>query len=99
MRLVRILLIVGVVVGAANFIALSIGEDALGGNAINGKVEGGRFYVGSHGKFTEVTRRQFEHSRWHCRSVWFTHPLAMFCMLALYGLQSQAKADRESRTA
>lgn len=94
MKLARTLLIAGIVVGVANFVAFCISASLLGGDAISGKVDAGRFFVASHGKFTEVSECQFEYSRWHSRSVWVTHPLAMLCALGLYGLRSHEKSKR-----
>lgn len=44
------------------FIAVTM---TLGGSALNGKVEGGKFFVGSHGDYTEVSRSTYEHNLWH----------------------------------
>jgi len=49
----------------------------LGGAALWGKEESGRYYVGSHGHYTEVSQRVFECSRVHGLSVEITMPLAM----------------------
>src|SRR5215831_9649657 len=38
-----------------------------GGDALNGKVEGGRYYLGSHGRYTEVSARKYQFSR--CQTV------------------------------
>jgi len=41
-------------VAAVNFTAFFVAALALGGDAINGKAEGGRYYLSHHGKYTEV---------------------------------------------
>jgi len=46
------------------------------GDALNGKQEGDRYYLGSHGRYTEVSRRAFEYSAIQARSVEITFPLA-----------------------
>ena len=38
-----------------------------GGDALNGKIEGGRYYLGSHGHYTEVSARKYQFSR--CQTV------------------------------
>jgi hypothetical protein len=53
----------------------------LGGDAVNGKIVDGHFYRGSHGQFREVSEAIFDYSRWHVRSVFVGHPLAMLCWL------------------
>ena len=55
----------------------------LGGDAVNGKAEAGRFYL--HGVrvengvkvYTEVSERVFNYSRWHVYSIFITWPLLM----------------------
>ncbi len=42
-----------------NFAAFFVHAVVLGGDAWSGKVDNGHFFVGSHGKFTEVTEAQF----------------------------------------
>jgi hypothetical protein len=37
----------------------------LGGDAFNGKAESGRYYLGQHGKFTEVSVGVFQYSQAH----------------------------------
>ena len=44
---------------------------------MNGKAQAGRFYLASHGKYTEVSRRTWTYSKFHTISVWITHPLAI----------------------
>ena len=66
-----------------NFLAFVTGAAVIGGDAANGKVESGHYFVGSHGKFREVTPAVFEYSQWHTRSVWLTHPLAILAGFAM----------------
>lgn len=35
-----------------------------GGSALLGKVEAGRYYLGDHGRYTEVSARKYQLSRW-----------------------------------
>jgi hypothetical protein len=64
------------VFAVVNFVAFLIGSAKLGGDAVNGKMEDGRYYVADHGKLTEVTHAAFTYSRIHCYTLFITHPLA-----------------------
>ena len=48
-----------------------------GGDAINGKQEDGKYYLGDHGNYTEVSKAFFQYSRVHAILVWITHPVAI----------------------
>lgn len=87
----RKLCIAGAALGFANFIAFGIGAGVLGGDAVNGKQEGDRYYVCNHGKYTEVSERAFAYSRFHAHSVWFTHPFAMLCLWAAHSYNQRSK--------
>jgi hypothetical protein len=60
-----------------NFVVFFIVAARIGGDAVNGRVRDGRFYVMNHGRYTEVSERVFTYSRWHVYSIWMTHPLAL----------------------
>lgn len=64
-----------ILVGMLNFAAFMVATMILGGDAVNGKADGQRYYVGNHGRYTEVSQSTFEYSRWHTYSIWITHPL------------------------
>ena len=64
-------------VGILNFIAFFIIALSLGGDAVNGKEEAGRYYLANHGRYTEVSRSVFMYSKVHTCSVWVTHPLVL----------------------
>ncbi len=63
--------------GMINFIIFASIALGLGGNAVNGKIENGHYFLISHGHFTEVTSSIFIYSKWHTYSLFVTHPLAM----------------------
>ena len=44
----------------------------LGGDAFNGRIDGGRFFVGSHGEYTEVPESVYKYSRIHVISLFVT---------------------------
>ena len=49
-----------------NWIAWFWGASAIGGTAFEGKVEGGKYFLGSHGKIThEVSRGVYRYSVIH----------------------------------
>lgn len=56
---------IGTVVNFAVFWAVAV---ISGGDALNGKIEGGRYFLASHGNYTEVTRGFFLYSRVHALS-------------------------------
>jgi hypothetical protein len=61
-----------------NFTVFWIVALILGGDAINGKVEDGRYYLGSHGRYTQVSADVYVYSRIHTISIFITHPLGIF---------------------
>jgi len=67
----------------ANFFAFVLISLYLGGDAVNGKIDSGRFYLGSHGRYTEVSARVFTYSKWHTYSVLVTHSAAFLSALVL----------------
>src|SRR5262245_24644758 len=66
-----------------NFFAFSIVAHRLGGDAVYGKAEGGRYYVfgdaATDGQkvYTEVSQTVYNYSRWHVYSLFVTWPLMM----------------------
>jgi hypothetical protein len=83
--------------GLANFAVFVAVALRLGGDAVNGKVEDGRYFVSSHGKDTEVSRETYLYSRTHARSVWITHPLALLAAFAAARIdKAEEKRSAES---
>jgi hypothetical protein len=77
----RVLNIIGrtlLFIAIINSTAFWIIAVSIGGDAISGKAEGGRYYLSSHGKLTEVSSPVWHYSRVHTISVWITVPLAIF---------------------
>lgn len=48
-----------------NFVAYVIAACVLGGDAWNGCIQHGHYYLSSHGHLTEVSRAVFQYSLWH----------------------------------
>ena len=67
-----------------NFASFVIIAVHLGGDALNGKVENGRYFLSNHGRLTEVSADVFSYSRWHAESVFVTHALGMCAMAGLF---------------
>ncbi len=81
-----------IAIGILNFVSFCIVAEVIGGDAINGRIDGGRYFVSEHGHDTEVSRSVFEYSRFHAHSVWVTHPLVFVGFLILYGAHEQRKS-------
>jgi hypothetical protein len=64
-------------IGIANFFWFFVESLSLGGDALNGYVRGGHYYVASHGSYTEVSAAAWNWSRVHALSLFVTHPLAI----------------------
>jgi len=62
---------------ALNFVVFCLVAVGIGGDAVNGKIVAGHFYLAEHGKLTEVSEAVFTYSLWHVRSLFVTHPLAI----------------------
>jgi hypothetical protein len=54
--------------GFLNFAAFVVMDFWIGGTASSGKIVDGRFYVGMHGTFTEVSHAVFVYSTYHTYS-------------------------------
>lgn len=57
---------------------------AIGGSALNGKIEYGHYYLGEHGRFTEVSVTTYRYSEYHEFLFFVSFPVLM--VLALRGL-------------
>ena len=64
------------VVGVAmivNFAAYWLIAAGYGGEARTGHIKDGRYFLGCHGSYTEVSRSVWSYSYYHGRSIWITH--------------------------
>jgi hypothetical protein len=75
--------VIAVLIGGVNFVWFAAESAQLGGDALNGYVADERYFVASHGTFTEVARGTWEWSRAHAISVFATHPFALLGMAYL----------------
>jgi len=69
-------------IAIVNFLTFFLIAISIGGDAVNGKVEDGKYYVVNHGKYTEVSKAVFTYSRFHVYSIWVTHPVGVLAMIA-----------------
>jgi len=89
-RLTRLGLAI-VFLGLINFAAFGIDSLLLGGDAVHGKVENERYYVGNHGKYTEVPKIAWHYSAAHAASISATGTLTMLGGLVLLWCQQLAR--------
>ncbi len=71
------LAVIVIILGFANFQAFLIESNALGGDALNGHVTDGHFYVTSHGTDTEVSQAVWTASQIHALVTLLSWPLVM----------------------
>ena len=77
-----------------NFLLYAIIAESIGGDAINGRVDAGRYYLGRHGGYTEVSHAVFNYSRLHTYVLW-AHYLLFF--IAGAALEIKSRRDRSKR--
>ena len=86
-----------ILMALANSTSFWFASAALGGDALNGKIEDGPYYVAEHGKYTQVSEVQFRYSAWHTRSILVTHALGAVGMLLLYAIGDPFVTQRNAR--
>jgi len=72
-----------IVVGFANFLAFFVVSAAIGGDALNGHVTDGHYYVASHGSYTEVPQLAWTASWIHAVVTKVSWPLVILAMAFL----------------
>jgi hypothetical protein len=82
--------------GGANGVAFFTVSLVLGGDA--DKVEDGRYYVSSHGRFTEVSRKAWIFSDYHRKTTWGTSLLAALAVAVIMGSIWKSELARPSLT-
>ena len=80
------------VLAIVNFAAFWVMAVYLGGDAVNGGIRDGHYYLMSHGRSTEVSAAVFNYSKWHAYSVWVTHPLGLLAAFVLARRKSNANS-------
>ncbi len=77
LAVVAVVILAMTVYGLVTFVAET---QQLGGDALNGHVQDGRYYVADHGRYTEVTADQWELSRSHEIRMLVMQPIAVVAM-------------------
>jgi hypothetical protein len=81
------------ILNLAVYIAVAV---TLGGDAVNGHVESGRYFLSMHGNLTEVSRQVFEFSRWYTYLLWLHFGIAF--VLAMWSwVRSRAPRPSNNR--
>jgi hypothetical protein len=83
-------------VAVVNFLAFGIAAVSLGGDALNGKAEGGHYYLAHRGNLTEVSESVWTYSRIHSISVIITHVLGILGGGGLMTLAQKLKARNKT---
>ncbi len=71
------------VLAVVNFVAFFAVAVSIGGDALSGKAEGGRYYLSNHGVLTEVSPAVYTYSSVHTVSILVTHGVTVGWALVL----------------
>jgi hypothetical protein len=82
------------IVAFVNFVLLSFGAVLLGGDAFSGHAESGHYFLGSAGKFVEVSRNVWMYSYVHVISNFVTFGLAVIA-LTVVAFRGLLNLDRQ----
>ena len=95
LRIAQKFCIAAVVVGLLNFVLFVAGTLYLGGDAVNGKTEQGKYYLWGyyHGVkgYHEVSQSVFHYSKWHTYSMWITWTLMLFASFAYRAIDKRLR--------
>jgi len=83
---------IATVINSVVFIAVAL---YLGGDALSGKIENGRYYLNSHGRYTEVPAQIYQYSNVHARAVAVSMPLAI--LIGIFLTQGRTHKSRSFR--
>ena len=84
------------VVAVVNFALLGFGASLLGGDAFSGYAEGGHYFLGTAGKFVEVSRNVWMYSYYHVIANFVTGGLALVA-LAVMVFRGLLNLDRDQK--
>ena len=59
-----------VVLATLNFLSFALMSLYIGGDALNGYVNAGKYFVCSHGSCTQVSPEMWRYSYWHATTAW-----------------------------
>jgi hypothetical protein len=80
------------IVAIVNFASFWIIAVLSGGDALNGKEQGGKYFLMSHGHYTEVSQAFFDYSAFHASSIWVTHCAAFLGAMWLFSRKKTTPA-------
>ena len=83
------------VLAILNFGALLYVTAQIGGDAMNGKIEAGHYFVGDHGVYTEVSRKVWVFSYLHTSSMIFTHGFFLLNAFLQYFLRDTDEEEQD----
>ena len=63
-----------------NFAAFIFISLWIGGDAVSGRIEDGKYYVRNRHQYTEVSRQVFLYSKYHVYLVWILHPIGLLSL-------------------
>ena len=75
--------VVVIILGFINFFWFMAESTSIGGDALNGHISNGRYYVASHGTYTEVSEAVWNASRMHAISMLASWPFVMLSLAFL----------------
>lgn len=79
------------IITGVNFVAFWLISVFNDGDALTGRIAAGHYFIGSHGRYTEVSKTFFEYSRIHGLSIFITVPLAILAVAWFMGRHPDAK--------
>lgn len=79
----RLFALLGAVIGLGNLFLYLLITPMIGGSAINGRVQNGHYYLSEHGHYTEVSQQLYWLNVVHGRSLLFTVPAGLMCLMWL----------------
>ncbi len=83
--------------GMLNFLLFFISSLLLGGDGLNGKIEAGHYYLGSHGDYTEVILPIYLLSRAQGILFFVSWPFVMIAALLVLGVGGSERNDKTMR--
>lgn len=93
-RLLRGVLGIVWVVDFTAYVAVAF---VIGGDAINGKMDHGHYFLASHGKLTEVSQAVFTYSQWHTWILWLNTALFLALNLPFVLIEWRKRYPARSR--
>ncbi len=88
LRLEKICRIIGVVT-ILNFLIFVVISIIIGGDAVNGHVEMGRYFLSNHGQLTEVSYPVFVYSKIHVYSLFVTFPAWLIASIIYWNIKGK----------